>query len=335
VESFQNEPGFVLTQSVDGQLLYKDNGSDLLAVAHLDTVQDYDHFTVMKLGDEKVLFNCQLDDRLGAYLLLDYLPNLIGNSYDILLTEGEELCKSTAYWFETTKQYKWMFQFDRAGTDVVSYQYESKPVNDLLIAAGWRVGNGSYSDICELDHLNCVGLNFGCGYLDNHGLYSRVPLDDMKSDVSRFLKFYHKHKDSVLPLPEKVKPTKGKKSPQDVCDTGRGSYKWQKYGTPVYSESIRYRDEWEDFGKSECDGCWSLYNIEELMKVGEFIYCDSCLSDMQAKWSRRGVDKYDRELSEAVAVAIQQPAALQDLCPDCGHRKHEEFCKSCNCDQSA
>lgn len=320
----------MLSQSADGALLYQDNGADLLAIAHLDTVQDTDHFTVLKLGDEKVLFNCQLDDRLGAYLLLDYLPHLIGKSYDILLTEGEELCRSTAYWFETTKQYKWMFQFDRAGTDVVCYQYESKPVNDLLIAAGWRVGNGSYSDICELDHLNTVGINFGCGYQDNHGSYSHVPLDDLKHDVTRFLKFYQKHKNDVLPLPIKTEPIKGGSSTKGVWNAGSHSYKWQKY-EPTYARDGLLRDEWEDFGKAECDGCWSLYNVEELAKVGEFIYCDACLSDMQARWHKRGVDKYSQEIAELV----NGPQALDDMCEDCGHSKHEDFCKLCQCDQSA
>src|SRR4051794_30743638 len=76
---------------------YRDNGSDILAVAHLDTVglahQRACHFVDTEGGP--VVYSRALDDRLGAYIILDLLPAL-GITHDILLTVGEESGQSTA-----------------------------------------------------------------------------------------------------------------------------------------------------------------------------------------------------------------------------------------------
>ncbi len=189
----------VVNHTKDGAYIYKDNGADILAVAHLDTVAQMKHFHRISLGEEPVVFNAQLDDRLGAYILLDLLPSY-GLKYDILLTEGEESGRSTGQWFVPPegKEYKWMFQFDRSGTDVVMYQYENRDMRDLLIDHGFVAGIGSFSDISMMDELGCKGFNFGCGYYDNHTRLGHMLIRETCTMVARFIDFFYDIEDVHL-----------------------------------------------------------------------------------------------------------------------------------------
>ena len=88
-----------------GRYIHIDNNSKVLAVAHLDTVfpESKDFVKYRVLGSDYV-FSPNLDDRLGVYTILDYLPKH-GINMDILLTENEEKCLSSAYNFKTSKKY--------------------------------------------------------------------------------------------------------------------------------------------------------------------------------------------------------------------------------------
>lgn len=168
---------------------YQDNGSDILAVAHLDSVQDDTRCTVVDTAAGLLACSGGLDDRLGAYVILEMLPRL-GIVCDWLLTTDEEMGASTADSFDTDKLYNWVIQFDRGGTDVVMYQYETKDLVKLVGASGAQVGTGSYSDICCLDHLGCAGINWGVGYRDYHGPRAHAWLEDTFRMVARFAKFH-------------------------------------------------------------------------------------------------------------------------------------------------
>lgn len=147
----------------DGQLLYLDRGAPILAVAHLDYVMQ----TAVEWSGWEI--KCpQLDDRLGAWVILHLLPALGFSNYDILLTDNEERGASTARSFTTDRQYNWMFSFDRAGNDVVCYEYEDKDLLATLGDYGFSDSWGTYSDICELEDLGCKGMNFGVGYHKQH-----------------------------------------------------------------------------------------------------------------------------------------------------------------------
>lgn len=176
---------------------FQDNGSDILAVAHLDTVQNDRSCTVTRTAAGLLACSGGLDDRLGAYVILDMLPKL-GIQCDILLTTDEEMGQSTGAEFEPHKQYNWMIQFDRGGTDVVMYQYETPERAALVEDAGARVGDGSYSDIADLDHLGCAGFNWGVGYQDYHSERSHAWLEDTFRMVARFVKFYEQNGDVHL-----------------------------------------------------------------------------------------------------------------------------------------
>ena len=188
-----------VTDTPDGPYVFQDNGANVLAVAHLDTVRQDRHFGVLR-GKPDTLYNCQLDDRLGAWIALDELPRR-GIAVDVLLTTGEEECRSTAAHFRPGKDYNWVVGFDRAGSDVVTYDYESREWLDALEFAGNDVGWGSYSDIAELGHLDIQGVNWGIGYHDNHGRKSHCFLSEMKQAVDRFAEFYADYHGDRFPTP--------------------------------------------------------------------------------------------------------------------------------------
>jgi len=178
----------------DGPYFYKDNGADILAVAHLDYVLGPLHTQTLKLSDDHLYFCPTLDDRAGVYAILDYLPSK-GLKYDVLLTTGEEKSMSTARYFKppSGKRYRYMFSFDRRGTDVVMYQYYDKASVELLKQSGWEAAHGSYSDIGDLEHLRCKGFNFGVGYHSAHTSRCYLSRSEFLMNMRKFIRFYNSH----------------------------------------------------------------------------------------------------------------------------------------------
>jgi hypothetical protein len=179
---------------------FVDNGCDVLAVAHLDTVMPAHRRNAgfLDTQDGPVIYSGALDDRLGAYILLELLPSM-GIDHDILLTTGEEIGRSTAAFFAPEKEYNWMIEFDRGGSDVVMYQYDDYDTRGLVRACGARVGEGIFTDICYLDSLEVKGFNWGVGYQDYHGPRSHAYLDDTAEMVGHYLKFHEANSGTYLP----------------------------------------------------------------------------------------------------------------------------------------
>lgn len=188
------------THDKSKRYIFIDNGADILGVAHLDSVNLDNHFNPVTAGGQTKIFTSRVDDRMGAYILLDVLPRH-GVKCDVLLTDGEETGQSSASIFEPPddKQYKWMFQFDRHGTDVVHYQYTD--MRQYLEKAGFKsheISYGQLSDICKLESLKCLGANFGTGYHDEHTHWAYVDPDEALMNIKRFLAFYHQFKTKHL-----------------------------------------------------------------------------------------------------------------------------------------
>jgi len=140
-----------------------------------------------------------LDDRLGAYLIEHHLPKL-GIVPDVLFTTGEEKIQSSAFYFKppSGKKYNWMFSFDRAGTDVVCYEYWDYTCDIPLKRAGWKHAWGTYSDISEMEHLRIKGFNFGVGYYDEHTLNAYVSEKDLLLNIKKFEKFFKENSNTKL-----------------------------------------------------------------------------------------------------------------------------------------
>ena len=274
-----------------GFYVHIDRGSDVLGVAHLDTVQQAKNFRVSK----GKVYSPRLDDRLGVYVMLKLLPSL-GVKTDILLTTNEEIGKSTALHYSPKKDYNWMYSFDRAGDDVVMYQYYTNEYAELLEEHGFNdVGYGTYSDLSDLDHLGVMGMNVGVGYELYHSVKSYAYLNVLKKNVMRFKSFYDSHKD--VHHPHDGQRYSGK---YRLLDS-----EWTKYN------SEWSMDDWDDTtGKwveqdsivPHCTGCGR--NIEnddvEVEAVETYGYCTKCLSELTSAMScftcskDCGKNKYDR-----------------------------------------
>lgn len=258
-----------VSQTKDGILISNIKAShNVLAVAHLDYVADNKAFTIYDCtfdGKKDVaIYNGSLDDRLGAYVICNLLPSM-GLNYDILLTEGEELGRSTAAYFESIKAYNWMFSFDRRGDDVVMYQYDNKESRKLLKDFGLKPGIGSFSDISWLDHLGCTGFNFGTGYYNEHSKNHFASMNVLKGQVTKFVNFFHANKDVKMPFTE-------------IKDDYKG------YGR--YYLPSKLDQEWRDYDKGYlysdfyCDLCGDDVSQEKLTEYRGFRICESCISEI-------------------------------------------------------
>lgn len=165
-----------------GRLYYQDNNSDILAVAHLDYVL----WRVPQYKGNYIICP-QLDDRLGVAVLLEWLPEVA--NFDILLCDKEEMGQSTASYFKPNKEYRYMIEFDRAGSDYVSYQYEGGKFDQTFAKCGWERGMGLYSDIADM-HIGCDGVNLGVGYHNAHTDKCYCNLAEVNSQLARFAIWY-------------------------------------------------------------------------------------------------------------------------------------------------
>ncbi len=254
--------GTTVRKTPDGILIHKDNGANILAVAHLDTVEEAIRSRVE--GDK--FFSPTLDDRLGAYLILDLLPHLLGNTpYDVLLTEGEEKGKSTAKYFKTHKAYNWMFEIDRMGTTSVMYQYETPEYRKLVTDSGLTVAFGSNTDIRYLEHLGVFGVNFGCSYYNNHSVNAYCILPELEAQIDKIVDFISRHVDTYMPHVKKVAEARSY-----YGGYGGYDYKQQAPSNPQHQKQTEFKTYYaKDHNKKRCAIC-SSYSCSGLQK------CDCC-----------------------------------------------------------
>jgi hypothetical protein len=257
---------------------FRDNGSNVLGVAHLDTVQEANWSKLIKVKRESVLLSPRLDDRLGVYIITSLLPKL-GVNCDWLLTTGEEIGQSSAELFRTDKHYKWAFQFDRAGCDAVLYHYEHKALKKLLRKAGFRIGQGSFSDISSLD-IGCSGINFGCGYRDAHSLTSHAFLSDTFRMVDKFRKFWLAYSETSLPY-----------HPRDRYERYSGYGRLSSLSYPSYRDTYSYPAYWN----------------------GEMIDAAYYTNDEKAylDWTLQSQSRFDRDMEKQFRA--EQQEALEQL----------------------
>lgn len=185
------------------QLIYINNNSPILGVAHLDSTMPPTHFAVGEvkhLPKHTCIFSPTVDDRLGVYTLLYLLPQL-GINFDILLSEGEEVGDPTSRWFYTKKKYNWMFQFDRMGTDVVHYQYTAPEWLNVLRKYFTKIKLGAFSDIAFMDHLNIQGVNIGTAYYNYTTPYAWASLNHLVEQAERFKQFYARYQNVKFGTP--------------------------------------------------------------------------------------------------------------------------------------
>lgn len=173
--------------------IFQDNGSNVLAIAHLDYVLEDPLVQRVYLPTREILISPKHDDRLGVYLITEMLP-LMGILPDVLLTTDEEIGRSTGGDFSPPKQYNWMFMFDRRGSGCVTYMYNNQTWQTAL-KKSFDVQQGSGSCISHMEHLECSAVNVGTAYHDEHSDMCYVDLGELDRQLSKFKEFWEVNKD--------------------------------------------------------------------------------------------------------------------------------------------
>lgn len=193
---------------------FVNNGANILAVAHWDTVQ-YGEMVEPEFlyadDNNKIvgLRSIQLDDRLGVFILMDILP-LYGLKYDVLITDGEETGHSTAALFnpeDYKKDYNWIFEFDRRDILPVLYDYGTDLSWKTAVNSVQLTDYGSFSDISVMKGLKRCAVNWGAGYYGEHSdkcYCTESSISIVTSDFSIFYNLYSNRKFVYAPPPPKA-----------------------------------------------------------------------------------------------------------------------------------
>ena len=133
-----------------------------------------------------------VDDRLGCALALG-----CSDWADLLFTDGEELGRSTAAFFQAPRAYNWIIGFDRRGVDVVTYDYKD---SDWLTAleTNFTIGHGSFSDIGYLEKLGTACVNMGIGYYNEHTTKAHWNPKDTEAQFARLYEFWRQFSDTAF-----------------------------------------------------------------------------------------------------------------------------------------
>jgi hypothetical protein len=264
--------------------IFIDRGGKILFVAHTDTV----HKPALLGRIKDRVFATGGDDRLGCYLAYTLSEKL---GADLLLTDNEETGQTTAQ-HHNCKDYNWIVEFDRAGTDVVSYDMDNK---EFLAELGkhWKIGIGSFTDITMLDTEACC-FNLGIGYYDAHGSFSYFIPAEMDLQVQKFLKFYEKNKDIKYVQDFKPRQDFGFNRQSygtgyDICDYCGQETRWEdlkevfgyyackdcRANGIVGGEIIR------DSKYETCDYCGNTVPSGDIVSVGEYTVCRDCVPELK------------------------------------------------------
>lgn len=341
MDAYRNPyPGWELIEFTPTRFnLFQDNGADILAVAHLDTVNKEPHFYVLHIKETPWVLSTGLDDRLGVYTLLNHLP-AYGLKYDILLTTDEETGRSTGNLFNTTKKYKWMFECDRRGEGAVHYQYTDKVWLDAIGKHFNPVDRGSGTDISHMDHLGICGVNFGVGYHNEHDTWASCNLNEYYDQIARIVRFYNEFKNKTFSYvkPPVTTPAYTTYPPY----SGGGHYKGPNYtntGTTTLSKKEQKKRQKQQkkskmllvAGKSLCANC-GKYEV-----VDTDVYANVCADC----FARTIVCEICNDIEDVSDVNVNEGYTGFTLCTTCikdleGGRLvlcKEQYCTTATCKQ--
>jgi len=166
--------------------IFIDRDSKILLLAHLDTVHAPQFYSIY----DNTLYASGIDDRIGCWMSYNLSMEL---QTDLLLTDLEESGRSTGQ-HHILKNYNWIVEFDRRGSDFVLYQCGSKEWENALKEFYPDRGWGSFSDISFLETESCCA-NIGTGVRFEHSVNSEADLSITYGQIHKFRKFFKKYKD--------------------------------------------------------------------------------------------------------------------------------------------
>jgi len=363
IEEFR-KLGTVVADTKHGPLIHIDRGSKVIGVAHMDTVARKPPKSVIwqqpKRHSLPVINSIQLDDRLGCWTMLDLLPAM-GLKFDVLLCDSEERGASTADQFKPTREYNWGFEFDRAGTNTVLYDYDDDDTwRSALKTAGFDIQMGSFSDISSLTHVGCCFANFGVGYHYQHSPNCYASLDDTVLMALEFETWYKANKDTAYKYTHEDRWSDSEWGRIWNSRRGwvRGNDGWTRTKTGTWSKTYQHGDReqsverngWPDKTEAICPECdnpvsfasgivqSTLYSCpwcKKTSKGSEFrVTKEATCVDTMPRCNWCGARHWDdRGVCEVCGYDPQIDRPLDnDLvveCPICGGDMDEDYCCYC------
>lgn len=164
-----------------GQFLFAKGNTDVLLVAHLDTVHK------VKPTLDEIFYDQEKgimwsprgiggDDRCGVHIILNILFS--GYRPHIAFTWNEEIgcvgSRNMVTVFDPRStmgaNINFAIQFDRRGhKEAVYYNLYNPEFEQYITSFGFDTKIGSFTDICEIcPEWNCAGVNLSAGYANEH-----------------------------------------------------------------------------------------------------------------------------------------------------------------------
>jgi len=173
------------------------------------------------------------DDRLGCYLAYT-LQEQYPHYFDMLLCDYEEQGQSTAEYFIPTHKYNFVIELDREGFDFVDYGLASAEFcKEFEHTTGIKQDWGSFSDICELQNVDCSKINLGTGCYSSHSRNSGFSPLVCQSQIRGLMEFVEVYKDTYF-----------KQGAGYSFGYAAGyTYKYKDYTTPLNYKGSNERDD--------------------------------------------------------------------------------------------
>jgi hypothetical protein len=231
-----------------------------------------------------------------------------------MLTTGEEKGRSTAKeaHLHVKKDFNWIVEFDRKGSDVVLYQYETKEMVKIVEAAGYKVGKGSYSDISDLWQYKVGAMNVGTGYYRAHAVNSIAILNTTANMVGKFDKFYRDNKERKIEMKD-VQSRRHVKTytfPTQDHDYGWGFWRDKEQK----SQRSTKNSTTPEYATVKCQTCGRIHNW---VKMEEPFICD-CGETYKRRHPFGDLYYIDSKNSIRFACIVSRQMGTRLKCATCG-----------------
>lgn len=170
----------------------------VLLCAHMDTVFNEPPKDILYNPNKNTIFSPQGiggDDRSGIYSIIYIIKKLKNFLPCILFTTKEEVgClgakKAARELKDLARGINFAIQIDRKGKDdAVFYNCGNWKFIDFICSFGYKETKGIFSDISVIcPEWNIAGVNFSCGYYNNHTKEEVVRVDQMFDTINMILK---------------------------------------------------------------------------------------------------------------------------------------------------
>lgn len=165
----------------------------VLLCAHMDTVFKSPPKTILYDPKEELIWSPEGiggDDRNGIYSILYLIEKFKDNLPSVLFTTQEEHgCVGAERASRPLKSkvgdINFAIQIDRQGeNDAVFYKCNNRNFIDYICKFGYKETPGSRTDICVIcPEWDIAGVNFSCGYINNHTEKEIVNVKHMFSTI--------------------------------------------------------------------------------------------------------------------------------------------------------